>query len=73
MTLFDSPNDDGMITAINGDAETHRRLVDLGLLNARYRIKARRKSAVCVYFENGVHGFCAVVEAGIAKRLEVER
>lgn len=71
MTLFDSTENDGMITAISGDAETHRRLVDLGLLNARYRIKARRKSALYVYFENGGHGFCAVVEAKVARRLEI--
>ena len=73
MTLFDSPNDDGMITAINGDAETHRRLVDLGLVNARSRIIARRKSAGCGYFEHGGAGFGAVVVAEIAKRLGVKR
>ena len=71
MTLFGSSSDDGIITDIGGDAETHRRLVDLGLLNARYLIKARRKGALYVYFENGGHGFCAVVEAKVAKRLEV--
>lgn len=51
MTLFDcSVGSSGTVTQIGGGDKTHRRLVDLGLLNARYQVRARNKHSVLVDF-----------------------
>lgn len=48
--VFDGLNNSGVIEAIGGDADTHRRLVDMGLLGAKYSVKARRKNAALIDF-----------------------
>ncbi|MDE6029402.1 MAG: ferrous iron transport protein A [Clostridiales bacterium] len=51
MTLFDcSVNGSGTVTQIGGGDATHRRLVDLGLLGARFHVRARNKHSVLVDF-----------------------
>lgn len=67
MTLFDSPSR-GTVTAVGGDDQTHRRLVDLGLLGAKYTIKARRKSAVLVDYGD----FSAVSSADVSSMIVVD-
>ncbi len=67
MTLFDSPKPCGVIKAIGCDEATHRRLVDMGLLDAKYRVKARRRGAVLVDYG----GFSAVTRKELAESIEV--
>lgn len=57
MNVLDGFNNSGVIEAIGGDADTHRRLVDMGLLGAEYSVKARRKNAALIDFGD----FSAVV------------
>ncbi|MCH5157828.1 MAG: hypothetical protein J1F33_01400 [Clostridiales bacterium] len=48
MTLFDCSS--GRIRLVGGDVDTHRRLVDLGLIGSNVVVKARVSSAVLVDF-----------------------
>ncbi len=66
MTLFDGPSR-GVVTAVGGDEQTHRRLVDLGLLGARYTVEAKRKRAVLVDYGE----FSAVSGADVASMIFV--
>lgn len=68
MTLFDcSLHSCGTVTAIGGDGQTHRRLVDLGLLGATYRVRAKNARLMLVDFG----AVSAVVEARIAANIEI--
>lgn len=67
MTLFDCSSDNGSVKAVGGDAETHRWLVDIGLLGAKFIVKSRKKNAVLVDFGD----FSAVVCGNAAKCIEV--
>lgn len=67
MTLFDGPSR-GVVTAVGGDDSVHRRLVDLGLLDARYTKTASRKNAVLVDYGE----FSAVSDAEISGVIFVE-
>lgn len=67
MTLFDLPCDAfGIITGIDGDAVTHRRLADMGLIGATFRIRARKSQAVLVDFDT-LSAF--VIERKIAEHI----
>lgn len=71
MTLFDcSANSGGRIISIGCESSTHRRLVDMGLLDSECVVRAKRKSAVLADF-GGL--FTAVVERGTAEQIEVGR
>lgn len=69
MTLFDCDRYSvGTVKAIGGDRDTHRRLADMGLLGAKYRVRVVKKRSVLVDFGTE---FSAVVEADIAAQVEV--
>ena len=68
MTLFDcSVASSGKITRIDGSAETHRRLVDLGLLGASYRVRARNRHSVLVDFG----ATSCVIQSDVAANIKV--
>lgn len=68
MTLFDcSVNSSGVVTQINGGEKTHRRLVDLGLLNACYRVRARNKHSVLVDFGST----SCVIQSNVAANITI--
>lgn len=68
MTLSDSPRDSGKIARIGGDADTHRRLADMGLLGASYTVTVRKKHAVLVDYGE----FSAVTDNETASVIFVE-
>lgn len=65
MTLFECST--GRISSIGGDSDTHRRLVDLGLIGAAVSVKAKVKTAVLVDFGE----FRASVGENTAKQIIV--
>lgn len=68
MTLFDcSVNSSGIVSDIGGTAETHRRLVDLGLMGAVYRVRARNSHSVLVDFG----AVSAVIQSNVAANIKV--
>lgn len=67
MTLSDAHGTRGRIVNIGGDDQTHRRLVDMGLIGARYTVCARRGSALLVDFGD----FSAVVGKEASKIIGV--
>lgn len=67
MTLSSARGNTGKITSIGGDDETHRRLVDMGLVGLDYAVSARRGKAVLVDFGD----FSAVVRDDVAKLIGV--
>lgn len=69
MTLFDRSVNSGRVNAIGGDPQTHRWLADIGLLDAAFTVKSRKKNAVLI--EIGEPKFYAVVGATAAKQIEV--
>ena len=69
MTLFDcKPNTVGKIGAIGGDADTHRRLVDMGLMDMGCFVRVKSRRAVLADFDCG---FTAVVQSDLATEIEV--
>ncbi len=66
MNLFDCPKR-GVIVSVGCDDDTHRRLVDMGLVGALFCVKARRGSAALVDYGD----FSAVTRAAIAREIEV--
>lgn len=68
MTLFDcSVNSSGRVSEIGGGENTHRRLVDLGLNGASYRVRAKTARAVLVDFGP----ISAVIQADVAANIKV--
>lgn len=67
MTLYDFSGSNGAVTAIGGDEDTHRRLVDMGLLGAEFTLKARRRGGAMFDFGD----FSAVVGSDTAKEITV--
>ena len=68
MTLFDcSVNSSGRVSEIAGGAETHRRLVDLGLNGASFYVRAKTARAVLVDFG----AVSAVIQADVAANIQV--
>ncbi|MDE7463994.1 MAG: ferrous iron transport protein A [Clostridiales bacterium] len=67
-SLFDCLGTNGVIKSIGCDGDTHRRLVDMGLLGASYAIKARRNGGALVDYGD----FSAVTRFRIAREIEVE-
>ncbi|MDE6200790.1 MAG: ferrous iron transport protein A [Clostridiales bacterium] len=68
MTLFDcSTGSIGKVTEINGGDQTRRRLVDLGLLNARYHVRARNKHSVLVDFGSA----SCVIRSDVAANIKI--
>ncbi len=57
------------VAAIGGDVETHRRLVDMGLLGLTATVRARKKSSLLADFGSD---FSAVVHTTIANSIEVK-
>lgn len=71
MTLLDcKAQDGGTVRAIGGDRETHRRLVDMGLLDVAYDVKFKRKRSMLVDFRGE---FSAVVTSAAAAQIEVNK
>ncbi len=70
MTLFDlATHDSGTVHKITADdPDTHRRLVDMGLIGADVRVRAKRRRSILVDFSDS---FAAVLEADTADRIEV--
>ena len=67
MTLFDcSVNSSGIVTSIGGTAETHRRLVDLGIDGACYRVRARNSHSVLVDFGT----VSCVIQSSVAENIK---
>ena len=67
MTLFDCPvGSHGRVTEIGGGG-THRRLVELGLSDASYRVRARNKSSVLVDFGS----ISCVIQCDVAANIQV--
>ena len=67
MTLFDFEGQRGKVTAVGGDGDTHRRLVDMGLIDAGFTVRARKKVGALVDYGD----FCAVTGDDIAKQIFV--
>ena len=67
-SLFDCLGASGVIKSIGCDGDTHRRLVDMGLLGAAYVIKARRGGGTLVDYGD----FSAVTRDALAREIEVE-
>lgn len=68
-SIFDCSGADGVIKSVGCDDDTHRRLVDMGLIGASYHIKARRRGAALVDFGD----FSAVTRDELSKQIEVEQ
>lgn len=69
MTLFDcEQGGGGYIVSVGGSEKTHRRLVDMGLLGARFYVRARVGRSMLVDFDDS---FSAVIEYALAKQTEV--
>ncbi len=62
---YDKPR--GVIKRIGCDAETHRRLVDMGLIGAVFGVKVRRKGGALVDYGD----FSAVTRNDLAAEIEV--
>ena len=71
MTLLDSTTDIGKIVRIDGDDAVRTRLVDMGLIGARYKIRIKKSGAILVDFFGESWRFSAVVDQRVAKRLFV--
>lgn len=70
MTLFDMAcGDRATIVAVGGDAHTHRRLVDMGLIGDTLTVRAKKRQSVLVDFDSG---FSAVLESKTAQIIEVK-
>lgn len=69
MTLFDCERGSGgQILSVAADEKLHRRLVDMGLLGARFQVRAKRGRSMLVDFDDS---FSAVIENALAQKLEV--
>ena len=68
MNLFDSTQKFGTIRAVGGDADMHRRLVDMGLLGSTYCVRVRKRGALLVDYGD----FCAVTDKAVAERITVK-
>lgn len=69
MTLSDcSQQSVGKVKAIGGDLGVHRRLVDMGMLDADYCVAFKRKRSALIDF---CGSFSAVVRADTARIIEV--
>ena len=68
MTLFDCRvGSSGYVTKIGGGADTHRRLVDLGLIDACYRVRARNRHSVLVDFGPT----SCVIQSSVAANIQI--
>lgn len=71
MTLFDvKAQSAGIVVGIGGDMQTHRRLVDMGLLGCEYGVRAKRKQSMLVEFRRE---FSLVVTSSVAREIEVKQ
>ncbi len=67
MTLFDFDGRKGKVTAVGGGGDTHRRLVDMGLIDAEFGVRARKKAGILVDYGD----FCAVTGEDTARLIYV--
>lgn len=68
MTLFDcTVGSLGEIAEIGGGENTHRRLIDLGLMQSGFRVRAKTKQSVLVDFG----GVSCVIRANVAANIQV--
>lgn len=71
MTLSDcKAGSAGKVAAVRGDVDTHRRLVDMGILDGEYLVRAVRGGAWLVEF---LGEFSVVAAKPIATQIEVTR
>lgn len=69
MTLFDCERGSvGQIVSVAADEKLHKRLVDMGLLGARFYVRAKRGRSMLVDFDDS---FSAVIECALAQKMEV--
>lgn len=68
-SLSDGNISQGVIVSIDGDKETHRCLVDMGLVGASFAVKSKRKSGLLVDYGD----FSAVTRIDVAKIINVRR
>lgn len=68
-SLLDCLGTSGVIRSIGCDCDTHRRLVDMGILGATYNIKSCRRGGTLVDYGD----FSAVTRDELAKEIEVDR
>lgn len=66
MNLFDCRKR-GVIVSVGCDDDTHRRLVDMGLVGAEFTVKARRSGAALVDYGD----FSAVTREALAREITV--
>lgn len=71
MTLLDSTSDIGRIQRIEGDDAVRTRLVDMGLIGTRYKIRIKKGGAMLIDFFGESWQFSAVVDQRVAKRFFV--
>ena len=68
MTLFDcGVGFTGTVTRIGGGEDTHRRLVDLGLIGAFLHVRAKNKHSVLVDFGSS----SCVIQSTVAANIEI--
>ena len=68
MKLFDCRvGSSGYVAHIGGGYETHRRLVDLGLLGASYCVRARNRHSALVDFG----AVSCVIQSSVAANIEI--
>lgn len=71
MTLLDYQLDSGRVQRIDGDGDAHTRLVDMGLVGAEFKIRAKKHGAMLIDFYGESWQFSAVVDQRVAKRIFV--
>ncbi|MDE7164605.1 MAG: ferrous iron transport protein A [Clostridiales bacterium] len=68
MTLFDcSAGSCGIVSEIGGSRSVHRRLAELGLIGASYRVRARNAHSVLVDFGN----VSCVIQSSVAANIKI--
>ena len=70
MTLLDYQLDSGRVQRIDG-GDAHTRLVDMGLVGAEFKIRAKKHGAMLIDFFGESWQFSAVVDQRVAKRIFV--
>ncbi len=71
MTLFDrSAQRTGKIVSVGGSGDTHRRLVDMGLIGSTFKVRARTKRSVLAEFGVGFAAAVSAETAGIVQIIE---
>ncbi len=71
MTLNDCAGASGVIKSIDGDDATRMRLVDMGLVGAGFKIRAKKYGAMLIDFYGESWRFSAVVDQRVARRIGI--